>query len=246
MITWIHGLFGAPTDFAEVAKRLTVARRQASMPLPGHGGSSALEYLAEPAFEEVSKAFIASLDALGIPSTALIGYSMGARVAMHIARDFPERITELVVIGGHPGLEGEDARMGRQMVDRKRADRIRGGGLKAFLETWYRQPLFAQFRAHPRFAQIVEERSAGDPVGVATTLERLSTGYQAPLTEALIASTIPTLWVVGAEDTRYLGLLEPLAKAQGSGQLAIIPGAGHAVVTEAPEALADALNTFLG
>ena len=77
-------------------------------------------------------------------------------------------------------------------------------------------------------------------------MERLSTGYQAPLTEALIASTIPTLWVVGAEDTRYLSLLEPLARAQGSGQLAIIPGAGHAVVTEAPEALADALNTFLG
>ena len=119
MITWVHGLFGVPTDFAEVAKRLTVPRRQASMPLPGHGGSPALQPYAEPAFEEVSKAFITALDALEIASTALIGYSMGARVAMHVARDYPERITELVVIGGHhaafgtgDGLGGIEAKAG--------------------------------------------------------------------------------------------------------------------------------------
>ena len=244
MITWIHGLFGAPTDFSAVAKRLTVPRRQASMPLPGHGGSPSLDHVSRPAFGEVAQAFIASLDALEISDTALIGYSMGARVAMHIARDYPERISELVVIGGHPGLDGDDARTGRQMLDRKRANRIRGGGLEAFLESWYLQPLFDRFRAHPDFDRIVEDRGAGDDHGVATTLERLSTGHQEPLQAQMTECSVPTLWVVGAEDTRYLKLLTPLAEAQDVGQLAVIPDAGHAVITEAPEALADVLNDF--
>ena len=245
MITWIHGLFGAPTDFAAVAKRLKTTRKQASMALPGHGGSPALDNTPEPAFDEVSRAFIASLDALEVQQTALIGYSMGARVAMHIARGYPERISELVVIGGHPGIENDDTRIGRQMVDAKRADRIRGGGLKAFLDTWYRQPLFAQFRAHPDFDAIVEQRCMGDAYGVATTLERLSTGHQEPLSEQMAASPVRTLWVAGSEDTRYISLLRPIAEAQTEGQLVIIGGAGHAVVSEAPEALADALNDFL-
>lgn len=215
------------------------------MPLPGHGGAPALEPLPTPGFDEVSAGFIATLDQLEIERSALIGYSMGARVAMHIARDYPERVSELVVIAGHPGLESEDARLGRQMVDRKRAERIRGAGLKRFLEGWYKQDLFASFSALPDFEAIVKERMDGDADGVATTLERLSTGHQEPLTEAMIASTIPTLWIAGERDPRYVALLKPIAEAQKSGRFLLIEGAGHALVSEAPRVLSDAIGDFL-
>ena len=244
MITWIHGLFGAPTDFARVAKGLTSSRPQAAMPLPGHGGAPALDPIDEPGFEELCASFIATLDALEVSQSALIGYSMGARVAMHIAKDYPERVSELVVIGGHPGIEGEDARLGRQMVDRKRAELIRGAGLESFLEGWYKQALFKEFRALPNFKAIVDDRSAGDADAIATTLERLSTGHQAPLAETMRALPIPTLWIAGQKDTRYTALLKPIAEAQPQGRFVEIPGAGHALVSEAPEALSDAINQF--
>jgi 2-succinyl-6-hydroxy-2,4-cyclohexadiene-1-carboxylate synthase len=214
------------------------------MALPGHAGAAPLGQDDEPGFEGVGDAFIASLDAMEVQDTALVGYSMGARVAMHITLAYPERISQLVIIGGHPGLEREEARTGRQMLDRKRANQLRGGGLEAFLETWYRQPLFARLREHPDFERMFDDRCAGDAEGIATTLERLSTGHQEPLGERMATCSVPTLWVVGAEDTRYLKLLSPIAEAQEVGRLVVIPGSGHAVVTEAPEALADALNDF--
>ena len=245
MITWLHGLFGSPTDFAKVAKEVRSDRKQASMALPGHGGAPALEESPEPAFQEVADGLIASLDALEIAQTALIGYSMGARVAMFIACTYPERVSELVVIGGHPGLTNEDERLGRQMLDQRRARRIRSVGLEAFLEDWYKLDLFSSFRQLPDFDLIVSDRSAGDAEGIAISLERLSTGAQEPLQEQLKQSKIPTLWLAGERDTRYVALMSTMAKAQQHAHFTQIPDAGHALLSEAPEALADAINAFL-
>lgn len=245
MITWVHGLFGAPTDFAAVSELLEVPGNQAAMALPGHGGSPPLDYYERPGFDEVTSSLIVALDQAGVETTALVGYSMGARVAMHVALAYPERITHLVVIGGHTGLDGEQARAGRLLLDRKRASLIRGGGLRPFLQTWYRQPMFAHFRASPQFNAIFEARCDGDAEAVAITLERLSPGLQEPLADAMAACPVPTLWVAGEYDMRYVELLSEVAERQASGRFVQIPHAGHVVPAEAPEALAQALNTFL-
>jgi 2-succinyl-6-hydroxy-2,4-cyclohexadiene-1-carboxylate synthase len=247
MITWLHGLFGAPTDFGAAALRVadTCPDRHAAMALPGHAGSPPLDPGATSAFDEVVAGLIATLDQLGVEQTALVGYSMGARVAMHVALAHPERVSRLAVIGGHPGIDDPQARAGRLMLDRKRAALVQGGGLRAFLATWYAQPLFAPFKASPHFEGTFQARCAGDAAAVATTLERLSLGHQAPLGEAMAACPVPTLWVAGALDTRYVGCLQPLAEAQPSGRFVAIPDTGHAVPSEAPSALARELVAFL-
>lgn len=245
MITWLHGLFGAPTDFAATALRLDGHVRQASMPLPGHAGSPPLDALDEPGFEEVTDSLVTALDQVGVQQTALIGYSMGARLAMHAALAHPDRITRLVLIGGHPGLDAPQARTGRLLLDEKRAAHLRTNGLRPFLETWYQQPLFAEFRALEDYEAIFEARCQGDEVAIATTLERLSPGYQEPLREAMIACTIPTLWIAGALDTRYVECLRPMAEAQVSGRFVAIADSGHAVPSEAPAALAHEIGVFL-
>ena len=214
------------------------------MALPGHGGSPGLVPRDGGGFDEVVSGFINSLDAIEVEQTALVAYSMGARVAMHVAAAHPERVTHLVVIGGHPGLDKAQQRQGRLLLDRKRASLLRGSGLGPFLDTWYRQDLFSGFRRCPEFERIVADRSVGDVDGIATTLERLSLGHQEPLTEAMVASKIPTLWIAGSEDTRYVETLAPIAEAQAAGQFRVIEGAGHALVSEAPEALTEALDAF--
>ena len=244
MITWLHGLFGAPTDFGATASQVDGVRH-AAMALPGHAHEPALDPESTPAFEELTRSLIATFDEMDIEQTALVGYSMGARLAMHVALAHPTRVSRLVLIGGHPGLEGPDTRTGRLMLDRKRANLLHGGGLRAFLETWYAQPLFAPFKASPRFEEIFEARCRGDAGGVAITLERLSLGHQEPLGDAMTACPIPTLWVAGELDTRYVDCLQPIAEAQPSGRFVAIEGAGHAVPSEAPDALAREINAFI-
>jgi len=245
LILWLHGLFGAPTDFAATARRLVGDHPQASMALPGHGGAAPLDPTDEPGFEAVTTALMASLDQANIQQTALVGYSMGARVAMHVALAHPSRVTRLALIGGHPGLEDPQAQTGRLLLDEKRANLLRANGLGPFLETWYQQPLFTGFRASTHFDDTFEDRCGGDADAIATTVERLSLGHQEPLGEALAAMDIPTLWVAGEHDPRYIDLLRPLAEAQSAGRFVAIAGSGHAVPSEAPAALARELSAFL-
>ncbi len=244
-ITWLHGLFGAPTDLASVARRLEDQRQHVPLALPGHGDAPALASRSAGGFDEATGALWATLDGHGVQTTALVGYSMGARLAMHLALQHPERVTHLVCIGGHPGIAEDGERSERLALDRERAASLRTLGMRAFLTQWYAQPLFADFRASPGFADTVAARCDGDVTAIATTLERLSTGHQQPLFEAMAACVIPTLWVAGERDPRYEALLGPLAEAQPTGRFVSVAGAGHAVHLEAPEALAGTLDAFL-
>lgn len=244
MITWLHGLFGAPTDFGAVARVLGEGLPQAAMALPGHAGAAALDPSDEPGFEDVATSLMTSLTQAGVQKTALVGYSMGARLAMHIALSYPDRITGLVLVGGHPGIDNPQTRTGRLLLDEKRASLLRANGLRSFLETWYQQPLFAGFRASRHFEDIFESRCHGDGEAVANTLERLSVGHQEPLGEAMAACAIPTLWVAGADDARYVACLQPIAEAQATGRFVAIEGSGHAVPSEAPAALGHEISAF--
>src|SRR2546425_42149 len=52
-------------------------------------------------------------DALGVEKSHLVGYSMGGRLALHVAARRPERVLSVLTIGAHAGLD-EDAREGRR------------------------------------------------------------------------------------------------------------------------------------
>ena len=244
-ITWLHGLFGHRGDFDAVQRRLTSPGRSIHLALPGHDGAAALAPGDGPGFDEAVASLWSALDAQGVEETALVGYSMGARLAMHMALAAPRRVSRLVCVGGHPGLEDAAARAERLEVDRARADRLRTLGLSDFLAAWYAQPLFQDFRASAGFPEHLARRSQGDAAAIATSLERLSTGHQSPLGEAMVRCPVPTLWVAGARDLRYRELLAPLGATQTSGRYAEVEGAGHAAHLEAPEALAEAIDLLL-
>lgn len=90
----LHGLFGAATNFAAVQKRLAAAHRVIGFDLRNHGGSPH-----DPTMDYGSMAadVLESLDAQGVAETALLGHSMGGKVAMHLALLQPGRIRRLVV-----------------------------------------------------------------------------------------------------------------------------------------------------
>jgi pimeloyl-ACP methyl ester carboxylesterase len=86
---------------------------------------------------------------------------------------------------------------------------------------------------------------ANDPSGLAAALRGLGQGAMPYVGDRLDALRMPVLVVAGERDERYVEIARLMADRIPNGQVAVVPGAGHAVVAEAPERLAALVDGFL-
>ncbi len=172
-----------------------------------------------------------------------LGYSLGGRIALHLALSQPDLVGALVLIGAHPGIEDEEERAARRRADDDLADHLGALGLEAFLDEWLAQPLFASL---PPDADQRAERLANDPASLAATLRNLSTGRQVPLWDRLPALAMPVLVLAGEQDDKYTRLGRQAVAAIGANAtFEGVPDAGHAAHLEQPEFVAQRVRAFL-
>jgi 2-succinyl-6-hydroxy-2,4-cyclohexadiene-1-carboxylate synthase len=172
-----------------------------------------------------------------------LGYSMGARLCLHLALSNPELVRGLVLVGGTAGIEDPDERAARRAQDVQTAARIRAEGLDVFLDAWLTQPLFARLPAERAFRS---ERLENTVAGLASSLEQAGTGSQEPLWHELPRLTMPVLVVAGALDDKFSVLAQRMAAGIGdNATLALISDAGHAAHLEQPDAFLAVLRPWL-
>ncbi len=174
---------------------------------------------------------------------AYVGYSLGGRVALHLALTQPDLVAALVLIGAHPGIEDDVERADRRVADDELADHLLAVGLEAFLDEWLAQPLFASL---PPEADQRAERLVNDPTALAATLRNLSTGRQDPLWSRLPALDMPVLVLAGERDDKYTRWGRQASAAIGANAaFESVPDAGHAAHLEQPEFVAQRVRAFL-
>ena len=81
-----------------------------------------------------------------------------------------------------------------------------------------------------------------DPRGLAAVLRAIGTGAMEPLWDRLGDLTMPATVLAGERDPKFVALGERLAAALPEGRLVVVPGAGHGLPREAPEAVVTALG----
>ncbi|KAI7980530.1 hypothetical protein LOK49_Contig138G00009 [Camellia lanceoleosa] len=91
----------------------------------------------------------------------LVGYSMGARIALYMALRCASKF-EGAVISGSPGLKDVSTRKIRKAKDDSRACSLINHGIELFLDTWYAGALWNSLRDHPHFKQMVASRLQHD------------------------------------------------------------------------------------
>src|SRR5262249_36890080 len=212
----------------------------------GHGRSPAP--VRPGGLPRIADQLVSTLDHLHIGAASWLGYSLGGRVALHVALAHPARVDRLVLESTSPGLADAGARARRAAADDALAARIEGEGLAAFVDSWMAQPLFA--RPRPPGAALLEREPAlrlpHEPRALAAGLRATSTGRQEPLWNQLSHLSMPTLVIAGGGDHRYRALAEAMATRVPGARLGIVPGSGHAVHLENPIPFWSLVGAFLG
>jgi 2-succinyl-6-hydroxy-2,4-cyclohexadiene-1-carboxylate synthase len=229
----LHGFTQTGRSWQPVLHALAARYRAIAPDLPGHGG-----------FAERRPASFAACDAyvrvLADQPITLAGYSMGGRIALHAALSLGPRVRRLILVGASPGIADAAERAARAAEDAALADRIEAIGLEAFVREWGAQPLFDGM---PRgIAEIAHaDRMRNTAAGLAAALRGLGTGVMPPLWDRLGELTVPVELVVGERDEKFRAIAERMTAVLVAGRLHVVPGTGHAVHLEAPEAVAEVI-----
>lgn len=210
------------------------ARPIVRIDLPGHGGSSDVVANLPDTADLV-------IETCG--SGIFCGYSMGGRVALHIALQHPRLVTALITIGATAGISDPDERHHRRSADDDLADSIESIGTRAFIEQWLAQPMFSRL---PNDPVDVLERTSNSASGLAMSLRRAGTGTQEPLWQRLHELTMPVLLLAGHEDEKFSAIGADMAREIGdNASFVSIPDAGHSAHLENPLRVADEIGAFL-
>ncbi len=173
----------------------------------------------------------------------LVGYSLGARLALAIALRQPQRIRKLSLIGVQPGLENESERSERVAGDRCWSTLLRDEGVSAFVDQWQALPLWSSQHALPESVRqyLRTQRLKHNPEQLAFSLDALGTGRMPPMWDALADLRMPVQVITGELDTKYRRIADHMCTLLPDASLHIIPGTGHNPVLERPEQVSELL-----
>jgi 2-succinyl-6-hydroxy-2,4-cyclohexadiene-1-carboxylate synthase len=244
IILFLHGFLGDRADFAQVISLLSEQFYCLAVDLPGHGKTRGVGGDESYTMPNTARALVDLLDSLNIERCFLVGYSMGGRLALYLALNFPERFPKIVVESASPGLKNQQERDARIQHDFKLASQLETSDLSSFLANWYNQPLFASLKKHPEFNRIIESKLQNNPFELARALRNLSTGCQPCLWDKLKQNGNPLLLLAGEYDNKFLSINTEMASLCEAARLEIISSCGHNIHFEDVNAFVKQIRQF--
>jgi 2-succinyl-6-hydroxy-2,4-cyclohexadiene-1-carboxylate synthase len=240
VILFLHGFLGSGEDFADIVPQFD-RFQSLCIDLPGHGKT---QVTGDYSLSSTAQAIVELLDRLNISQAILIGYSLGGRLALSLALQFPDRFPKTILESASPGLKTEAERAIRTEQDNQLADRLESDFPK-FLTQWYDQPLFRSLKQHPNFATMYQQRLENNPSELAKSLRNLSTGRQPNYWSELERYEQPLLLMVGERDRKFVSINQEMTARCQTAQLEILVNTGHNLHLENPQAFTMHISQFL-
>lgn len=235
-LVFLHGFLGSGQSWLNIARPFSESHFCILPDLIGHCENINLDIHSPLNFDVLTEWLLRLLDEIPAPKIHLVGYSLGGRAALTFASRYPERILTLTLESASPGIIDPNERARRVDEDSSRAESILKDGLSAFVEQWYRMPLFASLNSRPeKISAIKESAKQNDPRWMAKVIRGLSPGLQTPLWDSLSKLSFPVLLIAGEKDEKYVQVIRKMAKMIPNCKHVIVPEAGHNVHAEQPE-----------
>ena len=250
-IILLHGFTSTHRTWDLLGERLSKRHFVITPDLPGHGRSGVSPSKAAmgigPTADAVAEVLKLAQGRRGGRKAALVGYSLGGRIALHLACKHQELLSCLILEGVSPGIERDDEREERKAQDEELAREIERHGVEWFVDYWQENPLFATQKDLPQrvLLRMRRDRLSNSAWGLAMSLRASGTGEMAPLWKPMESLRIPVLIVVGKRDGRYSETGSAMRRRIQGSHIAEVDGAGHCVHLERPEEFADLVERFL-
>ncbi len=205
----------------------------ACLDAPGHGkNSNGVRSVSQYADD------IASAMQHGI----LIGYSMGARMALHVALQHPHMVSQLILISGTPGLATQADRTARLQSDNELADHIEKIGTSTFIDEWLALPIFSGLSEQTNQRN---DRIRNTAQGLADSLRFAGTGTQEPQWQNLHQLSMPVHLIVGELDNKFTTIAKDMQPLLQSSEMKVVPNVGHTVHLEDPATTGHILDSII-
>lgn len=191
---------------------------------------------------------VAVLDGLGIERAHVVGLSMGGYATLHLGLTHPDRALSLVVSGVGYGAERDQRAVFQGEADTI-AQGLREQGIAPFAARYSVGPTRVQFqnkdpRGWREFADMLAEHSAE---GSAFTQQQVQKERPSiyDLEDAMRAIKTPMLILNGDEDWPCSLPAIFMKRVIPGAHLQVVPGTGHTVNLEEPDAFNTAVEKFL-
>lgn len=205
--------------------------------LRGHGRSGKPHDPAAYTPDVLVADLLAVLDDAGIERAALVGYSLGARIALTTALRHPDRVTHLVSLGGSAAAQHDAL---ETVFFPGVVDALRTGGMEEFCARQGLGPTIAD----PRHAATRQAFLAADPLAMAALFE--ATAATAGVEdEALSRCPIPALWMAGDRDHPRFEETRHAAATMPEARFAPLPGRTHGSTLSPAGPVLDEVLPFL-
>ena len=200
-----------------------------SRAVDGYGLRDSLEDMARHVLDSAPESF------------DLLGHSMGGRVALEVMRLAPARVRRLALVStGTNALQPGEV---RKRFELRRIGRERG--MEALVDNWLPPMVAPANREKPEIMDPL--RAMCLRAGLKTFEAQIDALIARTEAESLLATiTCPTLVMTGSEDGwSPPAQHESMAAALPNSELVIVEGAGHMIQREAPDAMNDAIASWL-
>lgn len=247
----VHGFTGAKEDFTGWIEPLAELGWHVVIPdLRGHGESAKPCDESAYSLELFALDVLGLLDALGWPEVVVLGHSMGGMAVQTAVLRSPERFRAMVLMDtSHCAVRGTDPQVVELAVALAREE-----GIEAVMAA---QAAFATQApdAHQRALATIpgygdfgnRKMRASSPAMYSAMLPIIAkSDSQVDRLDALRSLSMPTLVVVGEQDTPFLRPSQRMAAAIDQARLVVVPDAAHCPQFEAAEAWWSAVSGFLG
>jgi len=247
-LVFLHGLLGSTADWQLIIADLSLDYQCICIDLPGHAGSQAVTV---NDFQHVQQLIIATLAQYQLDNIILVGYSLGARIAMTIASDqasnWPYTLDGVLLESGNPGLNSSAEQLQRGLHDLGWVTRFSDDTLPTVLIDWYQQGVFASLTQAQKNALIktrcqiqADKNGFSGGMQISKMLAATSLSKQGYLLPQLQKSELPVRMVCGELDPKFVLLTK-------ASQLdyRLVSRAGHNVHADQPHEFIQLVRDFV-
>jgi pimeloyl-ACP methyl ester carboxylesterase len=222
-----HGYSASQQMWAPNLEALSADRTVVTLDLRGHGKSQSPDEQSAYSHELSVADMLAVLDAAGIEKAAVGGLSLGGYLSLAFYAAHPERVHCLLLFDTGPGFRSDESRAKWNEYAARTAAKFDERGAEALGST----------------AEI--SRDEVNPKGLANAARGMLVQSDGSIMAGVPNVKVPTLVLVGADDTRFLAAADYMAKAITDSEKVVIPDAGHAANIDQPAAFNAAVVDYL-